>query len=430
MKRASSKLTSFLLIICLILSLRILPLESHGLIQTSTSIQLSGTIVNSSLQVGIYTSSYNFAEYTASTIASSFDMSQSYVQTNPEYQDVHSLNSDYKFLLYRNIMSVTYGTDDWTTANNNGWLLKDANGQYVQEASFPNFYAANIASSGYQVWIAASLASALTANPQFDGVYADNGMKYSYVNYNGDFNLVPINPATGSPFTTNEITSAYGNLLNTIIDKIGTNKILMPNGIWNGNVWSSSLGDGYRAIIAAVPRLNTLASEGLFHDYSTSWYSEANWKLSVDLVAWVQTNFLAGHPERYFGGACVCATLPSGATAQQLMLFGFASMLLACNYSSPQNTIDFVLDYSKDATLLAFAQTLHNVSLVGPLGSYYQISSTSVYARDFANAKVLVNPSATSYTVAVSGAFKSLDGQNVSGTVTVAAHTGTILFKQ
>ena len=158
--------------------------------------------------------------------------------------------------------------------------------------------------------------------------------------------------------------------------------------------------------------------------------SEANWKSSVDFVAWVQDNFLAGHPERYFSAGCVASTLPSGATAQQVMAYGFCSMMLAVKYSSPQNTIDFGLDYSKDATLLAFAQTLHNVSLVGPLGSYYQISSTSVYARDFANAKVLVNPSATSYAIALSGGYTTLGGQSVSGTITVAPHTGTILFKQ
>jgi hypothetical protein len=41
-------------------------------------------------------------------------------------------------------------------------------------------------------------------------------------------------------------------MLDTIINAIGSNKMVVANGIWNGAVWNSSMGDSYRYILSKV----------------------------------------------------------------------------------------------------------------------------------------------------------------------------------
>jgi hypothetical protein len=67
--------------------------------------------------------------------------------------------------------------------------------------------------------------------------------------------------------------------------------------------------------------------------------------------------------------------------------------------------------------------------MIKPSGDYYKITSTAVYARDFAAGKVLVNPTDVPYTIALDGSFTTIEGMTVSGTLIVYPHTGAILFK-
>jgi hypothetical protein len=145
----------------------------------------------------------------------------------------------------------------------------------------------------------------------------------------------------------------------------------------------------------------------------------------------VQDNFLSGHPERRFSGACLTYALPPGATPEQVIEYGYCSMLLAIKYSSPQNTIDFGFsqDFLPNSNQLQLLQKLRSVDMNEPLGDYYKINSTAVYARDFVRGKVLVNPSDVSYIITLDGSYATIEGTIVSGSLTVYAHTGVILFR-
>lgn len=409
-------------------------------LQNSRSIQTTGVIfVSSSSRIGIYVNTWNFREYNASTVANTFDLSQSWwVGPPPNPSDptakmdqVRSLNPNFKTLVYRDSMGIyDYWPEEWNYANSQGWLLKDANGKCVSEAGFPSCYVVDVTNVSYQRWLGAKVESWLTQYPYFDGVYVDNGLKYSEQLFADQSNSTPIDPSTGTYFTDQEIWDGYAGILNAVIDGIGTNKLVVPNGIWSGSAWwNSPSGDGYRYILSKVPRLNGLGSEGTFRAYDNQWYSESDWKQSVDFVVWVQDNFLKGHPERYFSAACVTETLPSGATPEQVIKYGFCSMMLAAKYSSPQNTIDFVLDYSKNSSLLPLVQKLRNVDMSAPLGNFSKIGSTAVYGRNFVRGEVLVNPTATSYTITIDGSFTTIEGTIVSGALIVGPHTGVILFK-
>jgi hypothetical protein len=415
-------------------------------LQSSHSVQTNGEIDYSSFKVGIYGSSWNFHEYDAGTIAKTFDMSQSWWinpsdtgnQYDAKISQVHALNPNYKFLLYRNCMSVyKYWVDEWNYAKSQGWLLKDANGNYVTESNwgFSENYMVDITSQSYQQWLGAKVESWLVQHSSFDGIYADNSLKCSAQDFEEAAGTRPINPSTGTYFTDQQILDGCIGMLNSIIDAIGTSRLLMPNGIWNGAIWSDSYGsqgDNYRYILSRVPRLNCLASEGTFRAYDNQWYSESDWKKSIDFVAWVQDSFLNGHPERCFTAGCSADPLPHDGTTERVMMYGFSSMLLASDYPSPQNTIDFNVAYwntTQYPTELELAQKLRNLDMVQPLNDYYKIASTSVYARDFLKGKVLVNPSSAGYIISLNGTYTDFyDDSTFTSSILVPAHTGIILL--
>jgi len=161
------------------------------------------------------------------------------------------------------------------------------------------------------------------------------------------------------------------------------------------------------------------------------WYNEAEWKSSIDFVVWIQYNFLSGHPERRFVGCSVTDRLPPNATPEQVILYGYCSMLLATIYSSPQNTVYFGFHQKNlpSASQLQLLQMLRSVNMHAPLGDYYRITSTSVYTRDFVKGKVLVNPTNAPYTITLDGSYTAIDGTIVSDSLVVYAHSGVILFK-
>jgi hypothetical protein len=407
-------------------------------LQGSQSIHATGIIEYPQLKIGIYITSWNFNEYNASTIASTFDMSQSACSPDwsqhPDWDyttkmnQVRALNPNYKFLVYRNCISIyNYWVDEWNYAQSQGWLLKDINGSYVTEPWIEN-YMVDITNPAYQRWVATIIKSWIDQYG-FDGVMADNSLKHAAHDFDGCGKTRPINPRTGTYFTDTEILDGCAGMLNAIIDAIGTSKIGCPNGIGSGFVWASSEGDGYRYILSKVNRLNALGSEGTFST-SADWLSETQWKQSVDMVVWIQDNFLAGHPERYFSGACYRG-VPSGATAEQVILYGYCSMLLATKYSSPQNTMDFGFNNHNlpNSNQLQLLQMLRSVDMSEPSGDYYKITSTSVYARDFVRGKVLVNPTDVPYTITLDGSYVTIDGTTISGSLTVYAHSGVVLFK-
>jgi hypothetical protein len=397
----------------------------------------------SPFKIGIEDGSWNFREYDVGTIAGTFDLSSScwvnWLDPGQDYlakvNKVHAINPNYKFLLYRNCMSIySYVADEWNYARSQGWLLKDANGNYVTESNWgwADNYMVDITNSSYQQWLGAKLKSWLDQYPSFDGIEADNSLKYSAQEFESASGTRPINPRTGTYFTDLEILNGCSGLLNAIIDAIGTSKLLMPNGIWNGAIWYNTWpgGDNYRYILSKVPRLNCLASEGTFMAPNNQWYTEALWKNSVDFVGWVQDNFLSGHPERYFLGECLTYALPPNATVEQVLQYGYCSMMLGVSYSM-QNTLSFGFsnNFLPDSSTTQLTQTLRNVDMGTPLGGYYKIPSTSVYARDFARGKVFVNPTDTKYAVALGTTYTTISGSVVSGSLLIDSHSGVSLFQ-
>lgn len=388
-----------------------------------------------SMKIGMYTASWNFNQFTAETIANTFDMSQSWILgTGPEYvakmNQVHALNPEYKALVYRNVLAIykSYPYDaEWNLATNNGWLLKDPSGKYIVTYSGEN-YMVDIGNSDYQRWVANTIESWIDQSPFFDGVMVDNSLVVSARQWEAVGGGRPINPRTGTYFTDAEVFAGYSQLLNEIIAAVGPSKLVLPNGIWNGELFFGNA--GYRTILSNVPELNALGSEGIFfQSHTTNWYTETGWLKSVDLLVWIQDNFLRGHPERYFNGWVPIdgQSLPVVSNREQLVMFGFCSMMLGAKYSE-QNTIGFGETLHEYLDLITLIQELRSTDMIEPLNDYYKIPYTSVYARDFVAGKVLVNPTDVAYTITLNGSYTTLDGSVVSDSLAVNPHSGILLF--
>jgi hypothetical protein len=406
-------------------------------LQDSVSVQTSGLINYLSFKVGEYTSSWNFNEYNASTITNTFDMSQSWwVGTPPSSSDysakmnqVHSLNPDYKALVYRNVQCVyDYWSDEWNYAKSQGWLLKNSAGAYVTETDSSDNYVVDITNSSYQQWLGAKVEQWIQQYPFFDGVFADNSLQYSASSFTQMLSSNPIDPQTGTYYTDQEVLNGFAGCLNAIINAIGSSKVVVANGIWTGTAFFTYGNTGYEYELSQVPKLTGVFSEGCFKDYSSNWYSVSDWLNSVNLVSWIQTNFLG--PGKYFIADCQdgSSIVPLGATQEQVMMYGFGSTLLAVNGASGENNVDFNIG-TYDSTQLQLGQRMQSLNLGQANDTYYQISGTSVYTRDFVGGKVLVNPSSTGYTISLNGIYTNFyDNTIVSSSILVPAHTGIVLL--
>jgi len=280
--------------------------------------------------------------------------------------------------------------------------------------------------------LAAKVEAWLTQYPAFDGVMVDNSMKYSATEFDGGGNARSINPRTGTYWTDADVINGCIGVLNAIANAIGPNKILLPNGMWNGSTFFAN--NNYRQIIAAVSGINALMSEGAWSQSYASgngrWVSEADWLKSVNMLIWVQNNFL--NSQRYFisfmPADTADADMPPNTTREQLVMFGYCSHLLGAGIVGHHNLYyGGSNELIKYPSVLSLMRTLRVTDIGNPSGDYYQIAGTSTYTRDFVGGKVLVNPSATSYQVSLSQTYKNMNGQPVTS-VTMAPHTGVLLF--
>jgi hypothetical protein len=405
---------------------------SEGKNASVQTVSSSGVLLRP-FRLGLFMYSFNFDGYDLSSVGSTFDVCRcKWADYDYSYRMVQlkNANPDIKILFYRNVFDVySYWPDEWDLAKDEGWLLKDIDGNYVIDTRYGDEnYRIDITNHAYQDWVSDKINSWLHSYPLVDGVLVDNGLKYKVEEWEQYDSGRPINPITGTYFTWTEIQTAYIELLNKIVDTLGPSKIVIPNGIWNGRVFYAKP-DTYTTIISQVPGLNGIFSEGTFRESTGDWLSEDDWQDSINFVTWVQDNFLAGHTDRYFVAQCTSSPAPSGADPQQVMLYSFCSMLLSVKYSSPQNSINFNVIYTQNTDLLLFVQKLRNVELYQPIDDYYKISATSVYAREYAGGKVLVNPTSTASTVQLEGSYTTIFNESVSGPIIIPPHSGIILLK-
>lgn len=379
---------------------------------------------NKGIPLGFYIGTKDFEEYDAETIAEISDMSQSVLPGGKrrDYSDkiceVRKIKPDYKALVYRNVKEIySYAKAEWQTASANNWLLKDINGQLVFAKQWPENYAVDIGNPGYQKWVADKLKEWLEGNGYFDGVFADNGLCAYVSEWQWDYTNKPINPRSGVYWTDTELKQAFISLHKQIKKAIGR-KLLICNGIFDGKRFHGH-SDDYKEVISNSP-LDGIMSEGMWR----AWRSEENWIQSLRLLSWIEDNFLKNNPDRYF--IPVINKLPAaGIAREQLLLYGIASTLLGIRTS--RNYIGGILERNDPFKSLPLIRKLRGADIGSPISTHYIIAGTRVFARDFSDGKVLVNPTSKTFCVPLERSYRTLDG-NIVNEITLSGQSGEILL--
>ncbi|HLN45507.1 MAG TPA: putative glycoside hydrolase [Candidatus Sulfotelmatobacter sp.] len=365
-----------------------------------------------------------------SYVASKADVFLIHDDWGPIVPQIHSIRPDLTVLLYRNLRAVSKNSDAWNLALQNNWILRDAQGNYLYDLVFPSLVLVDKGNPSYQQWVAQWLKNNIDTYG-YNGVYADCS---GYVSVNEDaFDSnwwagwvgPPINPRTGNVYTEPEWRAGEISLANTIKSYIGS-KLLIQNGVFCGSFFFQR---PYSEILQQS-RVDGTVSEGWMMDLNNAqWYTEAQWQDAINFESWMGNTLFPQKPAGTFFAVAQnpnpldnsAPFLPPGTSKDQFALFVYSSLLLG---ATTNGNIYLNLGLYSDSD---YVQSLFNIDVGYPTNNYYMISGTHVYARDFTNVKVLVNPTYTTYTVNLNGNYRTTDGVSVGSSVTVYPHSAVIL---
>jgi hypothetical protein len=337
--------------------------------------------------------------------AKNFDLIIAHASAYKKYvSQMKQANTNLRLVVYMNT-TFTYRTDLVESAYSH-----DANGKRISPKSWPSTYLLNPLSSA-AISFKKGEASSLLTQSGYDGIYLDAtgsaALKLSYVT------ALPINPTTRKEWTVSDwLTAVRVNL----VDNIKT--VVLPR-----PMYLNSLKDGHSYFDPVEQRSATL-TPGIVASVAETWLhetvapitaypSEAVWKQNVDMLIDAEA--------RGYGVLQMTRVWADGTTAQKDAWYNYtlASWLLG-----NQGRSYFNFSYQQgDSTT---PRPWNRLDLGAASGSY--IKSSGVYQRQFANGKVLVNPTSSTFTVSLGGAYRTLSGQSVNS-VTLGPNSARILTK-
>jgi hypothetical protein len=252
----------------------------------------------------------------------------------------------------------------------------------------------------------------------FDGMFGDNSLEI-YPQTIWRLSAVPINPRTGQLYTDEDWLADRVGFIN-YLKSVAPDAVFLSNGmIYNGEEFFKD--KALYEVFLRDAEIDGLFIEGVFNNDQGTPYSEAGWIKSVDLIIWLQDNFL-NDPEKFI----VCRSLtmrglPDGVTEDSFTAFIFASTLMGTSRDG-QNYV-----CAKGNMESAFTQSLFRIDLGTPTEEYHIIPDSHVYERDYTKTKILVNPTATAYTVDLGGSYINMNGEQVAS-IQVPKYSGLILI--
>ena len=311
-----------------------------------------------------------------------------------------TLNPNIFIIAYKNTMAMYLNYEDWAEVNGHeDWFLHDVNGNRLINKDW-GWYAMDVGNSGWRAHYANSAKAKLDAYPMVDGIFADDTWDMFWTD-------AWLNNAVPDPSIAPRWHNDMIGFLRYVKSVIGS-KLLIPNTTDNADYVDVSDGK---------------MQEGFTHtswwglDEFPTWY---NWKEKIDALA-----SLSSRGKYYLADSG--AIIPESPTSEDLEKARKVMLYCVCSYllgvSGPNASFGWNDIYSKDGSRGYYPE--FDVSLGSSVNEYYSVGS--VYARDFAGGKVLVNPTTSIYTVNLDGEYKTLDGQKVSN-VTLDDHSGVILL--
>jgi hypothetical protein len=391
-----------------------------------TELASTGTIQNVDLEIKrmIFDDSEH---WTISEIAEIAEIYMSHYEIAFRVPKIHAINPEITCLIYRNIRAVHESNpEEYELFSENGWLLRDANGTLIQSKTY-GYTIVDVGNSRYQEWVANWIKKHID-DYGYDGVFIDNCLPSTEILWSTS-PASAINPRTGQPYTNSEFKDAIISLVNKIRSMIGDGKII-GNGIFNGKrFFDETYHQGYIDLLNQS-EIDGVVSEGWLMSLENSkWSSESEWLDGLNFIGWLQNNFLTNN--KMFLPVCYNAApydqedpaLPTQCTKEQYVLYGFCSLLLAVDVDG-----EHFMNYGYYDS--EYVDSLFGLKLGMPLGSYYMITETHVYARDYTRTKVFVNPTYNTYTIKLQQPYQTFNGEPVEKSITIKPHTAEILIKR
>jgi hypothetical protein len=317
--------------------------------------------------------------------------------------EMRGANPHLLLLRYIPICGVYNNTSTWSQALAEGWLLKDPSGKYVHSTIWQTLYVCDPNNLQYRNWLS-NECKLILDQYDFDGIFGDGASAVTRPLW--DISGDPINPATGAIYTDHDWSIALVGLNQMIKQKIGS-KIYIGNGCMCGSgeygAWAhfADYQELYGTLDGAMIETSVFAYWGGFR-------SEQQWTQDIDFIRWHTSQGKI---------TLLWSYVDNTSAADSEAEYCYCSYLLG------------IESFNNSFTYAGSTWDLRGLDMGKPLGDYYKILQTSVYARDFVKGKVLVNPTDVAYTVSLDKSYITFDGNPVASTLIVNPHTGVILLQ-
>ena len=341
-----------------------------------------------------------------------------------------------KALLYRNLKAIYNTAAELSLFRTNGWILKNAAGEEIVDAVWSDSPMVDTGNPDYQLWVANWIKNTIIQGG-FDGTFLDCaifgtkehlwGCVGKTSRCNAQTTCPPINPRTGKAYTDADWLNDELLLNRTIKNVLGSIPVL-ANGTWNGtHFFRIGSHNSYVALIQD-PAIDGWMIEGFLLAGNGLWYSETDWKNSVDYIVWIEQNVPIN--KSVIVPTHMKPKLPTGITHDEIVLYTYASMLLGAGadriyymVNEPWQTLQYHGS--------PFVQTLMRLDLGMPLTTNYDVTEQTnarVYSRQFTKGMVLANPTLANLTVTLPAQYYTLLGELVSS-IEVPSRRGIILLE-
>ena len=398
-----------LIIFCVSVSQVLLSFAAYS---PSTTIAASGNIKDYAVELDIrkhlvaYGLSSPVSEERIQHMAK-FEVLITSFRIGPDVARIKTLNANIVILGYKDIMGIQPTDPDYPEVDaHDDWFLHDLNGNRLVHKSY-GWEALDVGKAGWREHYA-NYVKEIFAEYSFDGVFADD--VWDFFIYKYKWTVPPSDIAA-------EIGERWHNdmleMVRFVKESIGE-KLLIVN--------TSNDGD-------YVDACDGKMEEGFVHP---SWYAFDEFhddyidRESINSVENIcqRGKYVLAHSGFEELGSNKTFVESHPEIVHKMLMYCFSSYLLAINGSKA--SFGFGNIWNLDGSRGYYLEFDLAKQLGGPISGYYPFNS--VYARDFENGKVLVNPTTSSYNVLLDQDYKTLDGQTVSS-VTLDDHTGVILLK-
>ncbi|MGB4800550.1 MAG: putative glycoside hydrolase [Candidatus Saccharimonadales bacterium] len=311
---------------------------------------------------------------------------------------------------------------------------------------FPDNYLLNPASSATKTYVTANAAQVIkyNATATYDGLYTDSmGVGPLGATY---MNEKPADPATGVLYTKTQWLKDEEVLLNAKSEGLAASgKVLIMNGLAKGTTYFSADPNESPSVLLTEKVAGGMA-ESTFRDpgsKTSDWRSEADWLKDVEMIRDVQSMGKKGYwwtkcwstnayvdtvgGKKRYTDSCKYESGDVTKNIQQVRRFAVASFLLGAGDKSYFSFDANKYEGAGKGNAAEFYPEYKAAMKLGTAKDENYSKNGSLYSRKFSNGFTVVNPTEgdTTYNLGKLKA-KNFDGRNVTGTVTIPAHSGAI----